>query len=733
MANINEKKLKIIDFVGPTMTTIEGRKLPTNRQILQLYFHKHIECHLTIRQSARAVVAEVHKKWSSAKIPVGSSKYHILKVEKLFHSWTNLKKSINKKSATQRRHEHDFVKNLDALFDIAAKDVMDKLADDDKLFLISQRDSGRRGFLPRSTSITVAPETQTDAIFSECRDIDAEVFSELLESDLSFSSPNFTTSCSSMELQPPHKKIKIINSEVAATCDRTGISNAAAVMLTGSIIRSLGLNVNDYVFSKTTFLRERKAHRERMSQQLKTNLKVGKLLVIHWDGKLLTGVDGRGKFDRLPIVLTSRGTEQLLGAPALDAAKGIDMASAIICTMNEWNVTDGVKALCFDTTSSNTGPHTGLCAVLEKKLDRSFLHLACRHHIAELLLRSVFETYWKGTNGPNIQLFQRFQKQWYNIDTSQYHSGMEDEQVAAIVMQKRDQILTFITEQFQTTRTPLLSPQDEFQSKICSDQNCGVSKDLLIGYIGLTLGGFAKVKSSNDADIIDMGSVTASVVITKTELRYPAQITKKNILQMSRRSLIKAVCILEDVYDKKTQIVNRLNDGKILRRSMVDGTEQNVLEMPNNTEENTEQTEIPNEEDFDIENLPQNENLRKIFVEERLIEAIRKRPPLWNFKLPVAQRGVRSKEKLWLDVIAVMKDIMIVDEAKKRWKSLSDEPKCPPYLIGLLPYHGNCTKFVQCAHGITYIMSCGLGTVFNPTIGVCDWPHNVRGCEGSNK
>ncbi|XP_077267025.1 uncharacterized protein LOC143900014 isoform X4 [Temnothorax americanus] len=57
------------------------------------------------------------------------------------------------------------------------------------------------------------------------------------------------------------------------------------------------------------------------------------------------------------------------------------------------------------------------------------------------------------------------------------------------------------------------------------------------------------------------------------------------------------------------------------------------------------------------------------------------------------------------------------------------EPKCPPYLIGLLPHDGDCTKFLQCAHGATYIMNCGPGTVFNPAIGVCDWPHNVKGCE----
>ncbi|KAL6449111.1 hypothetical protein ACFW04_000663 [Cataglyphis niger] len=61
------------------------------------------------------------------------------------------------------------------------------------------------------------------------------------------------------------------------------------------------------------------------------------------------------------------------------------------------------------------------------------------------------------------------------------------------------------------------------------------------------------------------------------------------------------------------------------------------------------------------------------------------------------------------------------------------EPKCPSYLIGLLPHYGDCTKFLQCAHGVTYIMNCDTGTVFNPTIGVCDWPYNVKGCEDTFK
>lgn len=49
-----------------------------------------------------------------------------------------------------------------------------------------------------------------------------------------------------------------------------------------------------------------------------------------------------------------------------------------------------------------TGNIDGACAVLERKTGKMFLHLACRHHISELILRNVVRTYWKGTSGSNV-------------------------------------------------------------------------------------------------------------------------------------------------------------------------------------------------------------------------------------------------------------------------------------------------------------------------------------------
>ena len=56
--------------------------------------------------------------------------------------------------------------------------------------------------------------------------------------------------------------------------------------------------------------------------------------------------------------------------------------------------------------------------------------------------------------------------------------------------------------------------------------------------------------------------------------------------------------------------------------------------------------------------------------------------------------------------------------------------ECPYGFSGLIPHPNDCNQFLQCANGITYTMNCGIGTVFNPLTTVCDWPHNVPGCDG---
>lgn len=75
--------------------------------------------------------------------------------------------------------------------------------------------------------------------------------------------------------------------------------------------------------------------------------------------------------------------------------------------------------------------------------------MACRHHIAELIFGAVVQTFWNGTSGPNVVVFQRFQKEWDNINQTQFKTGIEDPLVSDIVGEKKDEILAFNMNQFE--------------------------------------------------------------------------------------------------------------------------------------------------------------------------------------------------------------------------------------------------------------------------------------------
>lgn len=90
-----------------------------------------------------------------------------------------------------------------------------------------------------------------------------------------------------------------------------------------------------------------------------------------------------------------------------------------------------------------------MCSQLEKILNKQFLHLACRHHIYEIVLRGVFELYWPATSGPNVTVFNRFQQAWPNINKNRYKTGLDDELVAQVIVDKKDDILSFISEQLE--------------------------------------------------------------------------------------------------------------------------------------------------------------------------------------------------------------------------------------------------------------------------------------------
>ena len=81
---------------------------------------------------------------------------------------------------------------------------------------------------------------------------------------------------------------------------------------------------------------------------------------------------------------------------------------------------DNIKGFAFDTTSVNSGIHTGVIVRLETYLGKRVLLLACRHHILEISCGAVSGVVYKESKSPKENIFHAVQNSWSGIDTNKY-------------------------------------------------------------------------------------------------------------------------------------------------------------------------------------------------------------------------------------------------------------------------------------------------------------------------
>ena len=88
--------------------------------------------------------------WEKACIPVKQRRNAITKLENLFLSWQNLQKHEKRQSITQKTHEENFKQCLENLFDVAHANAFSLMTiEEDKHFLLAQREKGRQGCMGR--------------------------------------------------------------------------------------------------------------------------------------------------------------------------------------------------------------------------------------------------------------------------------------------------------------------------------------------------------------------------------------------------------------------------------------------------------------------------------------------------------------------------------------------------------------------------------------------------------
>lgn len=440
------RKVTDLFLIGAPTDTIMGSKLPTTLQVLKVFYYFHNTKKQSINRSAIITIDMATVFWHKARIPIRQKCNSVKKLKMLIINYDNIKKSKNRRTSVQINNEAKFTEQFNKLFDIAHENSLEMInLQEDKDFLLDQR-SGRKGQMAGIDHNLTMKEIRTQhRIEKEAIRVTKNKIRQLKDQqnvDVYSSSDDTEMSVeeTSVEKFPEkdnnitsssHNKLNfknIVTPQLTSALDRAKVTDRQAVHVVAATVSSLGNNIDNFTLSRSSIRRSRINHRQTIAIENKTKFYLSNdPVIVHWDGKLLPELTGKGICDRLPILISGLNIEQLLSVPKIENGTGQKMSNAIIEAIQEWKISDNVCGMSFDTTASNTGRTSGACVLLEQQIGKHLLNFACRHHIFEIILENVFKITMGVSSGPDIQIFKRFQKCWDKIDTSMLKTGVNDD------------------------------------------------------------------------------------------------------------------------------------------------------------------------------------------------------------------------------------------------------------------------------------------------------------------
>lgn len=150
-SNSSKKQLRsddnIIFLVGKCKSDLNGAKLPSMKQVLQLFFYKTRVEKISVKDSVNCTLDATLDFWLKANIPTMTKINCVKKFHKLYKEWQDLSKNRYGQYEKYRKDEKEFCEKIENyIFDIAATDALETMKiQEDKNFLLQQREKGRPG------------------------------------------------------------------------------------------------------------------------------------------------------------------------------------------------------------------------------------------------------------------------------------------------------------------------------------------------------------------------------------------------------------------------------------------------------------------------------------------------------------------------------------------------------------------------------------------------------------
>lgn len=359
---------------------------PRKIDVLRLYFNFP----RTVPESKRisTIVKQIENRYRGGIVRLKATETIRIKIKRLVMSCKGFiaKRKICRKVNPERRKQETFHKSLYNVFDIAQNSPIE----------------------PNTNESDGMETSDSFSSHESAMSSDSDNDNSDHDSDPDYDPSEDANDCS------PVKKIKIPEDLLKKVSEIKGSFRLSESLLNvgmqiGGAEPSAFAISKSNLWSRITNLRS-KQKTEKLSSLAADTSKV----VIQFDGKSCTRLNERHVAieERLIVLCHTDKCDVPLGFFAIDSKSGLHCATQVLQTMNDNNLFNRIVALLCDTERTNTGRFNGTCALIEQTLEKELLHLMCRHHIKEVMLRDVFVAVFGTSQSAKITTFDILKENW---------------------------------------------------------------------------------------------------------------------------------------------------------------------------------------------------------------------------------------------------------------------------------------------------------------------------------
>lgn len=126
-----DEKQRHIAMIGNVSHQIVGAKLPSNRQVLEVFFYNMRFVNLSAKESSLLTIDAVLIFWQQARIPTRRRDKCAEKLIRIYEDWKGYNKYVNQMSVEMKTKYDVFIESLDDIFDIAAADALSMMRNEE--------------------------------------------------------------------------------------------------------------------------------------------------------------------------------------------------------------------------------------------------------------------------------------------------------------------------------------------------------------------------------------------------------------------------------------------------------------------------------------------------------------------------------------------------------------------------------------------------------------------------